>query len=172
MHLDHHPLVHHCRRSIFRMSATTVVVSKNAPHERTAMSMPLDNGLADSPGPFDSRIISQSTWDIGKCYFVLDRGCGVVAGPHTRHLGMVLAEQKRRKNMKGDCLRLGAYLAGLGLANPVDSCYHSLSRVPGSWVLVCICSCRAHTGHPQEAAPGGWFWMCISASENAIQFES
>ena len=64
--------------------------------------------------------------------------------------------------MKNDCLRLGTCMAGLGLAGPVDSRAQSASRVSGSWVLVHICSCKLHTGHPQAAATGDWFRVAYS----------
>ena len=38
--------------------------------------------------------------------------------------------------MKGDCLRLGTCMAGLGLASPIDSRAQSVSRVSGNWGLV------------------------------------
>lgn len=87
--------------------------------------------------------------------------CEGLTGPHTRHLSMVLAEQKRRMNTDSDCLRLRTCLAGMGLASPVDSCAHSARGISGSWGLVYICSCRACTDHPQAAAPGSWCWMCV-----------
>ena len=66
--------------------------------------------------------------------------------------------------MKGGSFRLGTYvyLTGLGLTNPVDSRPQSERRVSESGFLVCICSCKHCSGHPQAAAPGGWFRVAYS----------
>lgn len=72
--------------------------------------------------------------------------------------------------MKCGSLRLGTCLAGLGLANPADGRAQSESMESGSWVLVCICSCKLHPGHPQEADPSGWFRVAYSYSLFAIRY--